>query len=151
MNATATRPAATAPAASGAAARRPGARQALLVLAAAGAAAVANLLVLAVGAAADSSLVVRDGSTAHDITVGGVLVSSLVPVAAGLLITLLLAWWKPVFVRVGQVLGGGLALLSVAGPVTADTDGGTAVTLAVMHLLVGAAVVAALEAHRRRG
>jgi hypothetical protein len=37
----------------------------------------------------------------------------------------------------------------VLGPVSADTDAGTATALAVMHLLAGAAVVAALETHRR--
>jgi hypothetical protein len=38
----------------------------------------------------------------------------------------------------------------VAGPFAADTDGGTAAALAVMHLVVGAAYVAGTEAARAR-
>ena len=39
-----------------------------------------------------------------------------------------------------------LALLSVARPLMADTDSGTRLALAVMHVVVGAAVVRRLEA-----
>ncbi|WP_399552474.1 DUF6069 family protein [Streptomyces sp. YIM 98790] len=39
---------------------------------------------------------------------------------------------------------------SVAGPLSADTDGGTSLALALMHLVAAAAAVAALEAVRRR-
>jgi hypothetical protein len=48
------------------------------------------------------------------------------------------------------VVGGLLALLSVAGPTLAATDSGTRLALALMHLVVGAAAVLALEAIRRR-
>jgi hypothetical protein len=52
--------------------------------------------------------------------------------------------------RTGQVVGGLLALLSVAGPMMAVTDSGTRIALALMHVVVGVAAVAALEAIRRR-
>lgn len=39
---------------------------------------------------------------------------------------------------------------SAAGPLTADTDGGTAAALAVMHAVVAAAYVLGLEVARRR-
>ena len=52
--------------------------------------------------------------------------------------------------RVGQAVGGLLALLSVAGPMMAVTDSGTRIALALMHVVVGVAAVAALEVIRRR-
>ncbi|MEU8776854.1 DUF6069 family protein [Streptomyces sp. NPDC048606] len=112
-------------------------------------AAVVNLVVLAVAALSGASLVIDDAGTEHPITVGGVVGASVVPLVVGLGAALLLALWKPVFLRIAQYVGGGLALLSVAGPLSSGADGGTVAALTVMHLTLGVAVVAALELHRR--
>ncbi|MFD4870196.1 DUF6069 family protein [Streptomyces sp. NPDC058412] len=112
-------------------------------------AAVVNLIVLAVAKLAGASLVVVDGGEEHAITVGGVIGASVVPLLIGTGAALLLALWKPVFLRIAQFVGGGLALLSVAGPLPSGADGGTVVALALMHITLGVAVVAALELHRR--
>ncbi|MFJ3923446.1 DUF6069 family protein [Streptomyces sp. NPDC090022] len=112
-------------------------------------AAVVNLIVLAVARLAGASLVVVDGGAEHAITVGGVVGSSVVPLVVGTGAALLLALWKPVFLRIAQYVGGGLALLSVAGPLSSGADGGTVAALSVMHITLGVAVVTTLELHRR--
>ncbi|MER6200913.1 DUF6069 family protein [Streptomyces sp. NPDC001586] len=112
-------------------------------------AAVVNLIVLAVAKLAGASLVVVDGGEEHAITVGGVIGASVVPLLIGTGAALLLALWKPVFLRIAQFVGGGLALLSVAGPLSSGADGGTVAALSLMHITLGVAVVAALELHRR--
>ncbi|AQT70806.1 MULTISPECIES: DUF6069 family protein [Streptomyces] len=112
-------------------------------------AAVVNLIVFAVAGLAGASLVVVDAGEEHPITVGGVIGSSVVPLLVGLGSALLLALWKPVFLRIAQYAGSGLALLSVAGPLSADADGGTVAALSLMHLTLGVAVFATLHLHRR--
>ncbi|MFD5620414.1 DUF6069 family protein [Streptomyces yangpuensis] len=112
-------------------------------------AAVVNLVVFAVAGQAGASLVVVDGGAEHPVTVGGVIGSSVVPLVIGLGAALLLALWKPVFLRIAQYVGSGLALLSVAGPLSADADGGTVAALSLMHITLGVAVFTTLELHRR--
>lgn len=113
-------------------------------------AAVVNLIVLAVAKLAGASLVVVDGGQEHPITVGGVIGASVVPLVVGTGAALLLALWKPVFLRIAQYVGGGLALLSVAGGLlSSGSDGGTVAALSLMHLTLGAAVVITLTLHRR--
>jgi hypothetical protein len=113
------------------------------------AATVVNLLILLIARAAGAAMVVPDGGTDHAITVGGVILSSAGPMTGGVLLACLLALLWPGFLRLAQVVGGGLGLLSVVGPVIADTDGGTKTALAAMHLVVSVVVVAVLEAIRR--
>jgi hypothetical protein len=110
---------------------------------------VVNLIVLAVAELAGASLVIVDGGEEHPITVGGVIGASAVPLVVGTGAALLLSLWKPVFLRIAQYMGGGLALLSVAGPLSSGADGGTVAALTLMHITVGVAVVTALELHRR--
>ncbi|MGP3683377.1 DUF6069 family protein [Streptomyces sp. IBSNAI002] len=110
---------------------------------------VVNLIVLAVAKLAGASLIVVDSGQEHPITVGGVISASVIPLVVGMGAALLLAQWKPVFLRIAQYVGGGLALLSVAGPLSSSADGGTVAALALMHLTLGVAVVAALQLHRR--
>ncbi|MET9641755.1 DUF6069 family protein [Streptomyces virginiae] len=112
-------------------------------------AAVVNLVVFAVAKLAGASLVVMDAGDEHAVTVGGVIGSSVVPLLAGAGAALLLALWKPVFLRIAQYVGSGLALLSVAGPLSADTDGGTVAALSLMHITLGVAVFTTLRLHRR--
>ncbi|MCC3654793.1 DUF6069 family protein [Streptomyces sp. S07_1.15] len=108
-----------------------------------------NLIVLAVAELADASLVVVDGGKEHPIAVGDVIGASVVPLAVGTGAALLLSLWKLVFLRIAQYTGGGLALLSVAGPLSSGADGGTVAALSLMHITLGVAVVITLELHRR--
>ncbi|MEU4353651.1 DUF6069 family protein [Streptomyces virginiae] len=110
---------------------------------------VVNLAVFAVAKLAGASLVVMDAGAEHPITVGGVIGSSVVPLLIGTGAALLLALWKPVFLRMAQYVGSGLALLSVAGPLSADADGGTVAALSLMHITLGVAVFTTLQLHRR--
>ncbi|MFD9082538.1 DUF6069 family protein [Streptomyces erythrochromogenes] len=112
-------------------------------------AAVVNLIVLAVAELAGASLVVVDAGEEHPITIGGVIGSSVVPLVVGVGAALLLALWKPVFLRIAQYAGSGLALLSVAGPLSSGADGGTVAALTVMHITLGVAVFTTLQLHRR--
>ncbi|MBQ0987017.1 hypothetical protein KBZ10_21375 [Streptomyces sp. F63] len=112
-------------------------------------AAVVNLIILAVAQLAGASLVVVDGGEEHPITVGGVIGASVVPLVAGTGAALLLSLWKLLFLRIAQYTGGGLALLSVAGPLSSGADGGTVAALSLMHITLGVTVVIALELHRR--
>ncbi|MEJ8640485.1 DUF6069 family protein [Streptomyces sp. MS1.HAVA.3] len=112
-------------------------------------AAVVNLIVLAVAKLAGASLIVVDAGQEHPITVGGVIGASVVPLVVGTGAALLMALWKPVFLRIAQYVGGGLALLSVAGPLSSGSDGGTVAALSLMHITLGVAVVITLTLHRR--
>lgn len=114
-----------------------------------GGAVVVNLIVLAVAKLAGAPLVIVDGGTEHPITVGGVISASVVPLVLGTGAAFLLALWKPVFLRIAQFVGGGLALLSTAGPLSSGADGGTVAALSLMHITLGVAVVATLQLHRR--
>jgi ABC-type transport system involved in cytochrome c biogenesis permease subunit len=114
--------------------------------------ALANVVVFALGRLAGASFVLYDDPAApHAVGLVDVLVSSVVPLVLGTGFAVLLGrWWRHAL-RAGQVVGAGLAVLSTAGPLTALTDTGTAAALAVMHLLVGVAVVAILAPlHARR-
>ncbi|WP_329381287.1 DUF6069 family protein [Streptomyces sp. NBC_01351] len=110
---------------------------------------VVNLIVLAVAKLTGASLVVVDGGVDHPITVGGVIGASVLPLLLGTGAAFLMALWKPVFLRIAQYVGGGLALLSVAGPLSSGADGGTIAALSLMHITLGVAVVTTLQLHRR--
>ncbi|MFZ3498300.1 DUF6069 family protein [Streptomyces sp. 5.8] len=115
----------------------------------AGGAVVVNLIVLAVANLAGASLIVVSDGAEHPITVGSVIGASIVPLAFGAGAAFLMALWKPVFLRIAQYVGGGLALLSVAGPLSSGADGGTVAALSLMHLTLGVAVVTTLQLQRR--
>ncbi|MDG4784762.1 DUF6069 family protein [Micromonospora sp. WMMD1102] len=113
------------------------------------AAAVGNLLVFAVGKIAGVSFVYRDATGEHEVNAVGVLVASVPPLVVGTGLAVLISlWWRPIL-RVAQVVGGGLALLTVLGPLNAGADTGTRVAPAAMHVVLGIVVVLTLEAVRR--
>jgi hypothetical protein len=115
------------------------------------AATAVNLVVFLIARAAGASLVLRQpGASDHKITAGGVIFSSVVPMVGGIVLATLAALLWAGLLRVAQVVGGGLGLLTVAGPLTSDTDGVTQISLAAMHIIVAVTVVLALEAIRRR-
>lgn len=110
---------------------------------------VVNELVMLTGRAAGASFVLDDRGAPHVVTALDVVVATW-PMVVGMALAALLARWRAGFLRAGQIVGGGLALLSVAGPMVAVTDGGTRWALALMHVVVGVAAVLGLEAVRRR-
>ncbi|MFF7261192.1 DUF6069 family protein [Streptomyces sp. NPDC008159] len=112
-------------------------------------AAVINLIVLFIGDAAGASLVLELNGKSDKIRAGNVIFMSVAAPVIGVTATVLLARWKPVFLRVGQIVGGSVAVLTAIGPLAQETDGGTAATLVTMHLVVGLIAVAMLEAIRR--
>lgn len=114
------------------------------------AAAVINLVIFFIGGAAGASFAFLDRGTLHEIGAWAVITATVPPLVAGTgLATLLARWWLGI-IRLAQVTGGGLALLTVAGPLMTDTDGATRVALALMHVVLAVAVVVTLEAIRRR-
>lgn len=112
-------------------------------------AAIVDVIILLIGDAAGASLVLELNGEPDKIGASDVIFISVVAPVLGIVVTLLLARWKPVFLRVGQVVAGAVAVLTAIGPLVQDTDGGTAATLIPMHLFVGVVVVAALEIIRR--
>ncbi|MFA3878629.1 DUF6069 family protein [Streptomyces sp. MMCC 100] len=112
-------------------------------------AAVVNLIVLFIGDAAGASLVLELNGKPDEIGASDVIFMSVAAPVLGITAAVLLARWKPAFLRVGQIAGGAVAVLTAIGPLTQETDGQTAATLIAMHLIVGIVAVAALEAIRR--
>lgn len=113
-------------------------------------AAVANLAILLIGWATGASFVIVDAGKLHEVTAWGVVVATVPPLVLGTGLAALLArWWLGV-IRLAQVIGGGFALLTVAGPMMSDTNGATRLALAMMHVVLAVAVVVSLESMRRR-
>lgn len=112
-------------------------------------AAIVNVIVLLIGDAAGASLVLKLNGKPDEIGAADVIIMSVLAPAVGVTAAVLLARWKPGFLRVAQILAAATTVISLGGPLTLETDGGTAITIAVMHLLVGGIAVAALEAIRR--
>lgn len=97
---------------------------------------VVNEIVLFTGRAAGASFVLDDRGVPHVVTAVDV-VAATWPMVVGVLLAALLGRWRAGFLRAGQIVGGGLALASVAGPMLAVTDSGTRLALALMHVIVG--------------
>jgi hypothetical protein len=118
-------------------------------LVAAAGAIVTSWVVMLAGHAAGASFVLDDRGTPHVVRAVDVVVATW-PMVVGVLLVALLGRLRAWLLRAGQAVGSLLALLSVAGPMMAVTDSGTRIALALMHVVVGVAAVAALEAIRRR-
>ena len=114
------------------------------------AAVVVNLLVLAVGSAVGGELMLVDGGKEHHIVAGGVLFMSVVPYTVGFVLAVLLSYAWTGFLRVAQVVGGAAGFVSALGPLTADADLTTRLSLATMHAVLGVVVIVSLELVRRR-
>ncbi|MDP9434028.1 MAG: DUF6069 family protein [Actinomycetota bacterium] len=114
--------------------------------AAVGGAVVVNLALLTAGTAAGASFVVpqrgRPGAL-MDVGVVPVVVSTLLPLILGLLVTAWAVRRRPQAVRGLRALAVAVTLASLAMPLATDTDVTTRALLAAMHLVVGAAYLAA--------
>ena len=110
------------------------------------AAIAANVAVFAVGKAADASFVVAGrnaGDAPMEIGVAAVVFASLLPLVIGVVLTAWAARRRPTAARRLRMAAGVLTVVSLAAPLTADTDGGTRAALALMHLVVGAGYLVA--------
>lgn len=112
-------------------------------------AAVANLVIYAIGRGAGASFDVVDRNTEFTVNAGTVLMFTAVPMALGFVLAVVASRRWPWALRAGEAIGIALALVTIALPFAADTDGGTQAALAVMHVGVAAGLVLAFEAYRR--
>lgn len=109
-----------------------------------------SLLVWALFHVFGASFEVLDGSTVHTVGMSGIATMAGLPVLVGVTLAALLSRVRPVAVRIAQVVGAALPILTTAGSLSADTDWTTRIGLALMHLVVAGFVVAGLELMRRR-
>ena len=108
-----------------------------------------NLLLYALARAAGASLSLAQPTGPHVVGITDVAGTTVVPLLVGTGLAVLLSrWWRPVL-RTAQVVGAAFALATIAGSPTSDTDTGTRLTLAAMHVVCAAAVVLVLQAARR--
>jgi hypothetical protein len=131
--------------------RRPGGPWYLALPVAVAAVTVANLVLLGLGHLFGASMTHPDPSGAIvAVEAGGVAFMSAAPFAAGAGVAVLLSLaWKG-FLRVGQITGTVLAAVSTVMPLFAETDTGTIVVLALMHVTLAPAVWFGLGAVRNR-
>ena len=74
---------------------------------------------------------------------------TVVPLLVGLSVAMLITLkWEPI-IRIAQIVGAVVALGTIALTIAADFDAASTVMLALMHVVVAAGVVVALEAVRR--
>ncbi len=116
---------------------------------------VADLALLAAGSAAGASFLVperggsgadaasRAGAGTVEVGVAAVVVSTVVPLVVGLAVTALAARRLPRAVPVLRLLALVVTLVSLVVPLTLQTDVTTRGLLALMHLVVGGAYLAA--------
>ncbi|GAB3225330.1 hypothetical protein GCM10027447_14620 [Glycomyces halotolerans] len=123
----------------------------IIAVAVAGALAI-NLAIWLAGAAFGGSFtyVEPDGALHTTTAPRGVIVMTVIPMALGLAVAVLLAMkWRGV-VRLAQVIGAGAALATTTTTFTAGFDTVSTIALSCMHLVIAVAVVFALEAIDRR-
>lgn len=114
------------------------------------AALLVNLVIWAIGAAAGGSFEFTDGDLTQSAAPGGVVVLTIVPLLIGMTLAALLSYRWLGAIRVAQVVGPALALLTIVSTLMADFDGASTVALTAMHVAIAPIVVVGLEAMRRR-
>lgn len=114
------------------------------------AALLVNLAIWAIGAAVGGSFEVTNGDVTQSAAPGGVVVMTVVPLLIGMTLAALLSYRWLGAIRVAQVVGPALALLTIVSTLMVDFDGTSTVALAAMHVAIAPIVVVGLEAMRRR-
>ena len=110
---------------------------------------VANLILWLSRRASGGSFEMTDQGKVASVAPGGVITLTVVPLLVGLSLAMLISLkWEPI-IRIAQVVGAVFALGTIALTIAADFDAASTVTLALMHVVVAASVVVALEAVRR--
>lgn len=111
-------------------------------------AAIANVTIWSVARLSGSPVALQDNGAPYPIAVESVAVMSVVPMIVGIGIAALIARWWVGILRVAQVVGSLLAVVTLGGVFSGDI--GTALALTAMHLTSAVVVVLALEAVRNR-
>lgn len=108
-----------------------------------------NLVIFALAKMTDAAMTID--SPAYD-TISWVMVglSTFIPLTIAGLVTFFVSRRRPGFRHLAQLLGLGVALISIVGPFAVADDMGTALALAAMHLVVGAAWYLAVAAPSSR-
>ncbi|MGH3569268.1 MAG: DUF6069 family protein [Pseudonocardia sp.] len=114
------------------------------------AALLVNLVIWAIGAAAGGSFEFTNVDIRQSAAPGGVVILTVVPLLIGMILAALLSYRWFGAIRVAQVVGPALALLTIVSTLLADFDGASTVALAAMHVAIAPIVVVGLEAMRRR-
>ncbi|AUS31961.1 DUF6069 family protein [Rhodococcus qingshengii] len=110
---------------------------------------VVNLILWLIGLALGGSFEMTDQGKPASVAPGGVITLTVVPLLVGLSVAMLISLkWEPI-IRIAQIVGAVVALGTIALTIAADFDAASTVTLALMHVVVAASVVVALEAVRR--
>lgn len=123
-------------------------RRRRLAITATAAALAGNLVLLVAGQAAGASFTVPDRGepgALMQIGPGAVALSTLLSLLAGLGVTVLVIRRWPRAVVALKALAVLITLASLGMPLGADTDTGTRILLAVMHLVVGGAYLTAMR------
>ena len=118
---------------------------------AAAAALAGNLALLVAGRAAGASFTVPDRGgpgALMQVGPGAVALSTLLPLVVGLGVTALVVRRWPRTTVALKVIAVVITLASLGLPLGADTDTGTRILLAVMHLVVGGAYLATMRGTR---
>jgi hypothetical protein len=110
---------------------------------------VVNLILWLIGLALGGSFEMTDQGKSASVAPGGVITLTVVPLLVGLSVAMLISLkWEPI-IRIAQIVGAVVALGTIALTIAADFDAASTVMLALMHVVVAAGVVVALEAVRR--
>lgn len=117
----------------------------VVVAAAVAGALVVNLVLWLIGLAAGGSFEHTDAGATVSAAPGGVILMTVVPLGVGLTVAVLLGMWWRGFVRIAQVVGALLPLATITGTLSADFDTASTVTLTLMHVVIAAVAVVALE------
>jgi hypothetical protein len=125
---------------------------AAIIAAAVGITLLANVAIWLIGTAAGGSFDhIEDNGHLHTTTAPqGVISMTTIPMTIGLTLAVLIARTWPSIIRIAQVGGAAAALGTIAMTIDARFDTASTVALALMHVLIAASVVLALEAIRRR-
>ncbi len=115
-----------------------------------GVATTVNLLLFAASSIAEVSFLIRLSGAVDPsaVTVAHVVLMTMIPFVIGLAVAAVLLGRTRHDLRTVAMVGAGIALLSLAGPLTVETDTAAIVILAAMHLVTGVAFVVALRRSR---
>lgn len=120
------------------------------VLGSVGLALLANLVLWLAGLAAGGDFTMTNEGVRESVAPGGVVLMTVAPLAVGMTAAVLLSkLWAPIL-RVAAVVGAAASLGTIAGTLAADFDGASTTTLSLMHVVIAAVLVTALEALYRR-
>jgi hypothetical protein len=114
------------------------------------AALLVNLVIFAIGVAAAGSSELTTSDKTQSVTAATVAGMTVVPLLLGMTLAALLSSRWPLVLRIAEVVGPALAVLTIAGTLAAHFDGTGTATLSSMHIVIALLIIAGLESVRRR-